>query len=119
MRPPAIPPGFSCWPGCSSRRWSGFLLLQTLQNPVERRGAENEGEHQRRTAIAAEAAVRAEIEIAQDVVAPAHPQPIRTCFVADHRIEQSKKKRKESAYHHSRDHFAASLIFYLPCSESL
>src|SRR5688500_18227879 len=54
-------------------------------------GAAREKRHKQAEApVAAERSVRAEVQAADDVVAPAHPQPVRARLVGDRRIEQSQ-----------------------------
>src|ERR1043165_7685397 len=66
-----------------------------LQHPVERDRAAGEGQHQRHAAVAPEAAVGTEVEVADQVVAPAAPHPVRAGLVDDVRVEQPRDKRQE------------------------
>src|SRR5256885_17097630 len=57
-----------------------------------------------REAIAPEAAVRLEVQVADDVVAPAHPQPVGTGLVRDPRIKDADQKGRKRAQRAAKNH---------------
>src|SRR6185312_5874224 len=75
--------------------------LEAVQQPVKGDRADGKRGHQGDAAKAAEAAVRLEIEVADDVVAAAGPQPVGTRLVRHIRIENAQKERAKGTYDHA------------------
>src|SRR5204863_8722131 len=81
-----------------------------LKYPEERHRAGGERQHQRRQAVAAEAAVRAEIEVADNVIAAARPEPVRPGLVGDARIKQPNEKRRQYSEQAAGKHSSTSSL---------
>src|SRR5688572_2488188 len=54
--------------------------------------------------VATEAAVRLEVQVADEVVAPAGPHPVRPRLVRYVGVEDAQKKREKGPHHHAECH---------------
>src|SRR6185503_9139334 len=83
--------------------------LELEQEPVNGHRPERERGDETDAAVATEAAVGLEVQIADDVVAAAAPHPVRARLVHHVRIEDPQQKREKRPYHYAQGHAASSL----------